>query len=455
MKLSVLLVAGALLSPALPAAEAPSIAAFVDVNVVPMDRERVLLHQTVLVRGERIEAVGPASQLSVPAGARRVEGGGEAWLLPGLADMHTHVASAEDAALYAAAGVTTVLQMGGEGRIEPIPVLRDLLRDALSPQVFWGFMVDGPQPQSGGWPVHSVEEARFAVQVAKERQYDFIKVYSGLDAQQFDAIVDESRKAGLPVVGHAVRAVGLPEGLFRGQVMVAHVEEFYYAAFGDRPDQSRLAAIAAEVRRSGAYVTSNLCFIDAIAQQWGHPEVRARFFSDPLLAYMSPLSRAGWAVPRRNYAQRTGSFPVPLDFLQRFVAELSKQGVPLLAGTDSPILPGLVPGTGLHEELRQFLASGLSNYQALAAATRTAGEFLSRHVPRAARIGVVEPGTRADLLLVRDNPLTSLDTLRRPLGVMIGGHWRSAEEIQAVLEENRKALAAQNQDAFGTPVRGQ
>jgi hypothetical protein len=256
-----------LLSAAVPAQPLATVA-FVDVNVVPMDRERVLMHQTVLVRDGDIAVLG--SRVEIPLGARRIEGGGNAWLIPGLADMHSHLASGEDAALYAAAGVTTVLQMGGEGRIEPIPVLRAMLAQApLAPQVFFAFMLDGEQPTSGGWPIHSIDEARFAVRVAKDRQYDFVKVYNGLRAAEFAAIVDESRKAGLAVIGHGVRAVGLPASLAGGEVMVAHAEEFYYTAFGTEPDASKLPAVVDATRRSGAYVTLNLSAIDAIARQWG------------------------------------------------------------------------------------------------------------------------------------------------------------------------------------------
>lgn len=445
--LSLLLLLSATTLAATPAASS-GITAFVDVNVVPMDRERTLLRQTVIVRGDVIETIGPASQVAVPEGAVRVEGRGEAWLLPGLADMHTHLGSAEDAALYLAGGVTTVLQMGGEGRIEPIPWLRNLLRDAPSPQVFFALMVDGPDPGSGGWPLHSEDEARFAVRVARERQYDFVKIYNGVSAAQFDAIADEARRVGIAVIGHGARAVGLPAALFRGQVMVAHAEEFYYTTFGDRPDDSRITEVAAAVARSGAYVTPNLSFIDAIIRQWGKPEVRARFLADPLVASMSHVARLNWISPRRNYSRQPGQFPVPLPFLQRFTAELSRQGVPLLAGTDSPLVPGLVPGLGLQEELRLLKASGLSNFQAVAAATRTAGEFIVRHVPGATRFGVIGAGARADLLLVSGNPLESLDTLRAPLGVMVGGHWRTSAELQRVLDENRRRMDAQNREIF-------
>src|SRR5687767_4329880 len=99
-----LLVAGAVL-----AADVTPVTAFVDVNVLPMDSERELQHQTVIVRNGRIEVIGPTATTDVPSDAERVEGSGTRYLIPGLADMHTHLSTAEDAALYLAGGVTTVL----------------------------------------------------------------------------------------------------------------------------------------------------------------------------------------------------------------------------------------------------------------------------------------------------------------------------------------------------------
>src|SRR5688572_30530779 len=112
------------------AAEPAPVTAFIDVNVLPMDSDRELLRQTVIVQNGRIEIIGPMASTQVPSDAQRVEGNGTRYLLPGLADMHTHLASPEDAALYLAGGVTTVLQMGGEGKIEPVSLLKGLLKDA-------------------------------------------------------------------------------------------------------------------------------------------------------------------------------------------------------------------------------------------------------------------------------------------------------------------------------------
>jgi hypothetical protein len=189
---------------------------------------------------------------------------------------------------------------------------------------------------------------------------------------------------------------------------------------------------------------------DAIVRQWGHPDVRAQMFADSRVAYLAPLTRVNWALPRRNYSQLAGSpMATQLAFLKQFTRVLAQAGVPLLAGTDTPLIPGLLPGSGLVEELRLLEEAGLSRYEALASATRTPGEFLAKYVPSAEPMGTVMAGARADLLLVASSPFQSLDTLREPLGVMVGGHWRTAEELAATLEQNRQTLAPMLREAFG------
>ena len=100
--------------PALAAAPPPTgaVTAFVHVNVIPMDRERVLRDHTVLVRGGKIARIGPSQAIRLPRHATRVAGRGR-YLIPGLADMHVHLRSRTEMPLYVVNGVTTVLDLNG------------------------------------------------------------------------------------------------------------------------------------------------------------------------------------------------------------------------------------------------------------------------------------------------------------------------------------------------------
>jgi len=418
------------------AQESP-LTAFVDVQLVPMDRERVLAHQTVLVRGNTVLAVDGVEHLKIPAQAARVAGHGTAYLLPGLADMHTHVMRTEDLLLYTANGVTTILHMGG-APADLVDHVQESIDagETVGPQIFFAFMIDG-SPALSRFYVRTPEQARAAVQLAKANGYVFMKVYNNVTAEEFAAIVEEGRRQGLPVIGHGVRSVGLPAGLFQGQVMVAHAEEFYYTAFGRHipNDAAILNQVVEETFRSGAYVTPNLSTFSTIARQWGRPQVIREFMQDARIRYMSPDERVDWSDS--DYVHNEGNIAPILDFLASFTKALAARGVPLLTGTDSPVIPGMLPGYSIHEDLQRLTAAGLTPFQALSAATRVPGEFIAKFVPRALPFGQIKPGMRADLMLVSANPLVSLESLREPLGVMSAGRWRTRQQLDALLAQQQ------------------
>lgn len=87
--------------------------ALVDVTVLPMDGERVLRHQTIVGRDDRIVVVGPKDSVSVPVVYRRLEFDDDITVMPGLVDAHTQLRYDLDLPLYLAGGVTTVRNMNG------------------------------------------------------------------------------------------------------------------------------------------------------------------------------------------------------------------------------------------------------------------------------------------------------------------------------------------------------
>ena len=421
------------------AAKTASDILFVNVNVVPMDRERVLRGHSLLVRDGQVAALG--RRLTAPEGARIIDGRGTLYLTPGLADMHVHVRDREMLATLLASGVTTALDMG-EAPNAIVGRTRAAVESGslAGPRIFAGLAVDGSD-RFGHLVVPSPEAARWTVRLAKANGYDFIKVYTGLSPDTFAALVDEGRLAGLPIVGHSVESVGLERQIAHGQVMVAHLEEFLYTYFrlpegGDAhavPHDSEIARAAEFLKRNGTTVTADLATYQAIAAQWGKPEEVQSYLRLPAAEHLSPRDRIDWR--RSGYQRRTGSLDRRAAFLGRFVRALAASGVPLIAGTDAPTIPGLFAGDALHRNLAALEAAGLTRFQVLATATRGPGQFIQRTHPMTKPFGTIAIGNRADLLLVAGNPLDDLSLLQRPLGVMTAGRWHDAATL-AELREN-------------------
>jgi imidazolonepropionase-like amidohydrolase len=152
---------------------------------------------TVVITGDRITTIGKAAEVKIPKDAQVVEAAGK-FLIPGLWDMHTHIAAQDFLALFIANGVTGVRDMGGVW--EALSLWRKLIKEGrlTGPRIVAaGPIVDGPKPV---WPfsvaVADEKQARLAVASLKQRGVDFIKVYSLLPREAYFAIADEARKQG-------------------------------------------------------------------------------------------------------------------------------------------------------------------------------------------------------------------------------------------------------------------
>ena len=327
---------------------------------------------------------------------------------------------------YAANGVTSILQMGAAPSVPVMQQRAEVNSGALlGPHIYAGWFVDGP----GGFGnvVSTDEAARAQVLYAKAHGYEFVKVYNSLSTSQFTAIVDEARRQGLAVIGHGVRAPGM-EGILRGgQVMIAHGEEYIYTFFHNTTDAALIPAAVALTRSAGAYLTGNPSAFEAIDLQWGKPAQVAAFLAGPEAKYLHPEWRESWR--NADYVSRPGNLGGRLAFVRALTTAMRDGGVPILLGTDSPVIPGMFPGFSIHDEIRNLLVAGFTPFQALESGTRVADEFIQHTVPGAERFGVVEVGRRADLILLSGNPLDNIAVLPQPAGVMIRGIWYNADTL--------------------------
>jgi imidazolonepropionase-like amidohydrolase len=421
--------------------------AFVNVTVVPMDRNRLLTAQTVIVEDGQIVRLGPASKIKVPRGALRVDGRGK-YLMPGLADMHVHFRfdEAENLALlqlFIANGVTTVFSMHGN---QMILGLRESVASgaAFGPTIY----TTGPFVNE---PVYTTpEQVERAVVEQKRAGYDFIKMHGDLSREAYRKLLEAARREGIRVVGHAPRKLGMEVLLEERQETVVHAEEYLYAYFGfnRRPPTGpeeidrMVKHISEATARAGTWVIPTLTVYKGIGLQ---VEDIDSVINRPEVKYAPARLQTEWSPANNAYVKRFKKESVPhfksqYRLLEKLVKGLRDAGGRLLAGTDAPV-PSIVPGFSLHDELKDMVASGLTPYEALRAATANVAEFFGT----SGEAGTVEVGKRADLILLDANPLKDVAATARRAGVMARGRWLPATEITRMLDSLAAASAGSNQ----------
>lgn len=421
-----------------------TVTAFAHVAVIPMDRERILDDSTVLVVDGRIRELGPAAAIAIPKHATVIDGRGK-YLMPGLADMHAHTWEEEDFPLLLANGVTTIRNMFGGPthlRWKERIAAGEL---AGSPTIYTaGPIVDGKPPIWPGAIVENADQARRTVAEQQAAGYDFLKVYSRLSREAFDAVIQESKARSMPVAGHVPDSVGLPAALRSGIKSIEHLSGYDMLARKEirageeaswaRLDESQFASIALETAKSGTWNCPTLVlFQHRVAP--GEVEHLRELLGRPEMRYVSPEIVHSWQ-PENNYLKnstpaRAASSREKGDIMRKkLVGALRDAGARLLLGTDYGN-PFVVPGFSLQLELRNFVDAGLSPFQAIRAGTSDAAEFTNA----ASEWGTVVVGRRADLILLEGNPLEDVSTISRPAGVMVRGKWFSRAELNSELEK--------------------
>lgn len=439
----------------------PQPVAFTNVNVIPMDRERVLKNQTVVVRDGRIAEIGDSAKIKVPAGAVRIEGRGK-YLIPGLVDMHTHLFSddafpdrlaGDELMVMLANGLTTVrLMIGTPEHLQ--------MREKIAAGEMLGPALYVASPQVAGKPygkifngriVTTAEEARRAVRDFKAAGYDFIKLTIAVAPEVYEAVTEEAKAVGIRVVGHVDLRVGLRRALGAGQ-QIEHLDSYMEAVLKDDApvkvsvsdagvwrkanwesldyvDDRKVAEIARATAEAGVYTCPTLTFFKlSFAVEQSDDEIRARpdfrFYPEPMREPLLAAHRRFWTGPPTPARRQTY-----MRVRNQLVKSIHDAGGKIMAGSDTPEL-FLLYGFTLHRELQSLVEARLSPYAALAAATRTPAEYLKG----LETFGTVEKGKRADLVLLDANPLDDITNTEKRAGVMVRGRWMPQEELRQTLD---------------------
>jgi hypothetical protein len=419
--------------------------AFVNVAVVPMDFERVLRHQTVIVRDGRIVEVGPAAEVRVPAGAHVVDGTGR-YLMPGLTEMHAHIPPPQQGPealertlfLFVANGVTTIRGMLGHPSHLELRA-RAARNEMLAPRIYTS------SPSLNGNSAPTPEAGRRLVEAHHAAGYDFLKIHPGLSRETYDEVAATATRLGMQWAGHVPAAVGLYRALEAGQITIDHLDTYIEALAGhgggfapeqsgwfgvrmtDDIDESRIPELAALTRKAGVWNVPT----ESLMQHLFSPDDPEAMIRWPEMRYMPPQTLQNWAQAKPGVLQQAGGPERAARYLEvrlRLIEALQREGAGLLLGADAPQMFN-VPGFSVHRELGYLVDAGLTPYEALVTGTRNPAVYLE-----ADEWGLIGVGLSADLVLLEANPLEDVGNVARRAGVMLRGLWLPEEEIQRRLQ---------------------
>jgi imidazolonepropionase-like amidohydrolase len=392
---------------------------------------------TVVIRKDRIESIGENGQVSIPPGSRVVNASGK-FMIPGLWDMHVHLTDARPSAIPAlvANGVTGVRDMGSS--LKELDEWRVKIEDGtlIGPRIFRaGPILNGTEFGPVQLGVADATEARAAVRTLAKVGVDFIKIHMTLTRDQFLAIMDEAKKAGLPVAGHIPAGVTPEEASDAGQASVEHTETLFQGTFDPRvPREQMLAAMTAlfqRFARNNTFYTPTLIMYKASAdfrELVPHPQRKyvARSAHERMLKA---------AEQNKKYPDIVAGRKRVLADLVLLAGMMRRNGVKVMTGTD--LSDGRIfPGFSLHEELALLVDAGFSPNEAIQAATRVPAEFL-----RLSDAGTIQQGQRADLVVLSANPLDDIHNTTKIDAVVLRGQFLNRAHLDALLRD-AEGLAA-------------
>jgi len=435
----------------------------INVNVMSPDGTTFIPKQTVTIENGLITSIDSVPKQSKDISIINGEG---KFLIPGLIDSHVHLfKSPNDLLLYVANGVTEIRELIGE---EDHLLWRDEIRNGrIGPDMYIASPRLGSfEPIEGWWMnwtqgfnnIRDAKEAELMVKEYAKKGYDAVKIYSYLNKASYDAINKVAIEEDMDVVGHVPFDLELSDVLNSNQSDIAHLEELmntFRREFGDLGDQQgannfltyvekRTKEIIPDLIKNNMSVTTTLWLTESFVRQKFELE---NLLKEVELAYENPgISEwdemvpggLGWLPEVNRYKLAENLTEEDKTWLKTFwttygracriiLKNLTEGGVTILAGTDTN-LPPTVPGFSLHDELITMNEAGMSTYQVLQSATALPAQRLGSNT------GKIMPGRKANLVLLEDNPLDTIDNTRKINTVILNGRVLDRALLNQMLE---------------------
>jgi imidazolonepropionase-like amidohydrolase len=369
-----------------------------------------IIDAVVVVRGDRIVEAGKRNTVKIPTGGEVFDAKGLT-LLPGLIDSHFHIDGDDGLpALYLTHGITSLRDPGqwteaydsARKRTEPIPRL-----------FLCGPHLDSPPPAypKDSYIVRDAEETRLAVNRFADEGASAIKVYFRLPLALIRVAIETAHARGLPVTSH-LEIVDATDVIKAGIDGVEHATSFGTALLPLREAEKYRQAVLADnnARREGRYDLWNMIDLDS-------PRARSVFslivergvFVSPTLAVFERQMRDKDTTAIHVHAFKQ---------MEAFVGRAFRAGAHVVVGSHSDV-PHAERGWAYQREMELLVECGLTPMQTIVAGTMENARFFRV----ADRLGTVQAGKLADLILVEGDPSKNISDMRRVRRVMLNGQW--------------------------------
>jgi Amidohydrolase family len=380
-----------------------------------------VVDSVVIIREGRIVAAGKRDTLSIPRGMKTIDATGKT-LLPGLWEMHTHFSGVEFGPAMLAAGITTARDCGGD--FEFLTTLRDAIekQNRLGPRLLLAGLVDASGPDAfGAVSADTPEEARKVVAMYKSAGFQQLKLYTLLKPDVIQVLSQEAHQAGMTVTGHVPSALNAIQGVEAGMDQINHLG--FVTPVLRVPDKDKdksdtndaaLDFNSEQARKAIQFFQQHHTVIDPTAS-WGEMAGRSKDMDIP--SFEPGITKAPYTLATKFMslgapASESVRVHKQMEQTEAVIGALHKAGIPIVAGSDTGLL-----GYGLDRELELYVKAGMTPLEAIQTATIVPARVMNL----ANESGTIEPGKRADLILVDGNPLENISDIRKVIKVVANG----------------------------------
>ncbi|MBS1667834.1 MAG: amidohydrolase family protein [Bacteroidetes bacterium] len=451
-----------------------SLIAIVNTNIIDVENGNVSNNMTILIKGNRIINIGSAKKIKIPKQTKVLDGQGK-FVIPGLWDMHAHTSSETNTRrviypLFIANGITSVRVMSADcydpcwklamNIYKSIELLKEIKNgELIGPRAILGSnYVNGPKPGDSSTVKRpgTEEDGKKLVHFLMGRGVDFIKIYDGIPRDAYFGLASEANKEHFPFAGHNPIRVKTSEASDAGQKSIEHCcEGNLFIESSSREDELRskytklylsdstkdLYKVVLEIVKSfdktkfekiiQKLMENKTWFVPTLLVEDILNPKKPNWRNDLRNKYVPKDELKYWVKNEKELNDFLG-VPDPEIRQKRFeiVRDMQKAGVNILAGSDCGVY-GAYYGESLHDELALLVEAGLSNLEALQAATIKAAQYEQA----TDSLGSIKKGMLADLILLDANPLKNIGNTKRINTVISNGRLFDRKALDAILQK--------------------